>query len=350
MKVGIITLAGRFNYGNRLQNYATTRIYERLGFEVESVCLDDHRTLRAIKKKVSSLVGHARKDPEELMTLERLAAFDRFNRLMNTRSVSSSRAVELDRYDYFSAGSDQIWNPNYMRHREGWFFLKFARPEQRIALAPSVGVDSLDKFQAIRLKWGVRGFASLSVREQKGADLIEACSGRRAEVLCDPTLVLPVDEWHAVSDSRLTPDAPYVMTYLLGGVGHDAGVVLDRVTDGHRLQVVSLSDRQRENEPDAGPAEFIDLIENAVHVVTDSFHAAVFASITETPLTIVRREGGASMFSRLEQLAGTLGIEQKIYGASSFDFAQAANFEGVSEAIENERAKFMEYLEACLSA
>ena len=30
--VGVITLAGMFNYGNRLQAYATSKIYTRLGY------------------------------------------------------------------------------------------------------------------------------------------------------------------------------------------------------------------------------------------------------------------------------------------------------------------------------
>ena len=138
MRVGIITLAGRFNYGNRLQNYATTRVYERLGFDVRSICLDDHRILRGLKRKLKEIIGRDCKAPEELMTPERLSAFDRFNDFMDAETVNSPGAVDIDKYDYFSVGSDQVWNPNYMKHREGWFFLKFAHPEQRIALAPRV--------------------------------------------------------------------------------------------------------------------------------------------------------------------------------------------------------------------
>ncbi len=35
-KVGIVTLPGNFNYGNRLQNYAVTQAYESRGFKAES--------------------------------------------------------------------------------------------------------------------------------------------------------------------------------------------------------------------------------------------------------------------------------------------------------------------------
>ena len=163
-------------------------------------------------------------------------------------------------------------------------------------------------------------------------------------VLCDPTFVIKAENWRDVSDSRLTPNSPYVITYLLGGMGHEAKDILDRVTSQGQIDVIPLSDRQKPEEPDAGPAEFISLIDHAEHVVTDSFHAAVFSCILQTPLTIVHREGGKNIFSRLENLALTLDIEHKVYGSLDFDIARACDYEGVSESIEKERERFMAYL------
>lgn len=40
-KVGIVTLVGYFNYGNRLQNYALKRSIEKIGYEVESLTFED---------------------------------------------------------------------------------------------------------------------------------------------------------------------------------------------------------------------------------------------------------------------------------------------------------------------
>ena len=349
MKIGVVTIPGRFNYGNRLQNYAAVKIYEGLGFQVDSLILEDSEIRRLAQRALLRLRGVAYEDPEKLMTAGRLNAFDAFNRRCNSRVVSNKRGSWRDDYAYFSAGSDQVWNPSYSTQRLFmWYCLDFAEPVQRVALAPSVGLDVLDDKQARMLREGVIGFGRLSVRERRGAELIKECSGRDAEVICDPTLVLPAEEWRAVADGRCTPDVPYVFTYLLGGVGSEAADVLDEVTDHGRIPVIPLTDRQKPGEPDAGPAEFIDLIDHAEHVVTDSFHAAVFSSILHTPLTIVHREGGASMFSRLEQLSEMLGIEEKVYGSPTYDLARAGEYDGVSEAIEREREKFMAYLEGCL--
>ena len=346
-KVGVITLPGNFNYGNRLQNYAVVKIYEKLGFSAESLVLDDLKCLRAIKRFLYAIAGRNSNSNEDLMTKARLEAFDAFSDVTNPRVINKKRGVWINEYAYFSVGSDQVWNPNYMGRKTGWYYLDFAEANKKIALAPSIGIDSLTVGQARTLAEGVGNFPRVSVREQRGADLIKKCSGIDATVICDPTLVLSSTEWRLVADDHCTPEEPYVFTYLLGGVGTEAAVVLEKVTDHGRIPVVPLSDRQKSDEPDAGPAEFIDLIDHATHVVTDSFHAAVFSSILHTPLTIVHREGGASMFSRLEQLSQMLGIEEKVYGTPEYDLTRVGEYKGVDEAIACEREKFMGYLEGC---
>ena len=354
--VGIVTLNGNHNYGNRLQLYACKAIYKRLG--VEGTVLIPSPHLYALGNpvwNVKRIVKHALgkvddASSEESMTSERLAAFERFSAYIPSQTVNNTDLSELPgRYDYFSVGSDQVWNPDYNRYEESWYFLKFARREQRVALSPSIGLSELNQRQARKMRDGLLGFNRLSVRERKGAELIKECSGLDALVTPDPTLILSAGEWLAVSDGRCTPPEPYVFTYLLGEVGAEASDVLDKVTDGGRIPVVPLSDRQKPGEPNAGPAEFIDLIDHASHVVTDSFHAAVFSTILHTPLTIVHRKGGASMFSRLEQLSEMLGIEEKVYGSSSYDLAKAGVYEGVDEAIACERKRFMGYLKGCLN-
>ncbi|MFQ9334941.1 MAG: polysaccharide pyruvyl transferase family protein [Collinsella aerofaciens] len=353
--VGIVTLNGNHNYGNRLQLYASKAIFDSLGVEGTVLIPSPHLYAHSnpvwnAKCFIKQILGRNDEAPyEEGMTSGRLTAFERFSAYIPSQAVEECDLPGLsDRYDYFSVGSDQVWNPDYNRYEESWYFLKFARREQRVALSPSIGLSELSHRQAHKMRDGLRGFNRLSVRERKGAELIKDCSGFDALVTSDPTLVLSAGEWRAVSDERCTPAGPYVFTYLLGGVGGEAFDVLDKTTNHGRIPVVSLSDRQKPGEPDAGPAEFIDLIDHATHVVTDSFHAAVFSSILHTPLTIVHREGGASMFSRLEQLSEMLGIKEKVYGSSAYDLTKAACYEGVDDAIAREREKFMSYLKGCL--
>lgn len=344
-KVGIITLPGNFNYGNRLQCFAMAEVMRRVGrephvLERERLFPWPRCVYYLLKKMALRIAGKGNVLAEQMSTVGRINAFKRFASHIPTTVLRGEGFSSCNVYDCFVIGSDQVWNPNEIAHQEKWFFATFARPDQRIAVAASLGIDDfVDADQANRVARGIKGLSHVSVREKRGAELIRECAGVEAEVICDPTLLLTAEEWRSVADGRLTPKEPYVFTYLLGGAGDEATTVLELVTDHGCIPVVPLSDRQKPGEPDAGPAEFIDLIDHASHVVTDSFHAAVFSSILQVPLTIVHREGGASMFSRLEQLSQTLGIEEKVYGSPTYDFGKARDYDGVPEAINREREK-----------
>lgn len=350
-KVAVVTLQGKSNYGNRLQNYAVVKLYEMFGCEVVSLRRKCKPT--AGRRVLNFLRGSSRRclPLGELQGgSERIAAFERFDSRLKFLTVSERDNWLLDSFDYFSVGSDQVWNLGRMSDNDDWYYLRFARPEQRIALAPSIGVSKLSAIQMKRLAKGVSGFPHLSVREYRGAELIKASSGREAVVVCDPTMALLPEDWRRVADSRLTPKKPYVFEYLLGERGLAAREILDEVTLKGAIHIVSLSDRARDDEPPAGPAEFISLVDNATHVVTDSFHAAVFAALFHTPLTIMNREGGAGMSSRLETLSQKMAIENKIYYHPSFDITCAGDYIGVDAAIRHERKMLLDYMGVCLDA
>lgn len=350
-KIGIISLFGRFNFGNRLQNYATCRICEHEGFSAESLVLGKRFSLRrAVKQRAKNLLG--RPEPlrlEERMDPLRLAAFDRFNELISVRYVERADHKLGSEYAYFVVGSDQVWNPRFFAYNEDWFFLRFAERSQRIALAPSIGANKLTPFQGAVIAHGVKGFSNLSIREEQGAELISKYAGVEAAVICDPTLVIPAEEWLLIADDRLTPNKPYIFTYLLGD-GSIPRNILSKVSEDGRIPVIALTDRDGSGELPVGPSEFLSLIASAAHVVTDSFHAALFSAVFQVPLTVVRRTGGSEMFSRIETLAKKLGIENKVYGAPSFDLSKASDYGGVSDAISREREIFMRFFRESFDA
>ena len=353
--VGIVTIQGRFNYGNRLQNYAVDRIYRSFGYFPESLTVKRAPSLEQRMKMIAKkILGKSSPEREATMTAERLAAFDRFNKLMAFRELDDLKPLTVDRYEFFSAGSDQVWGMGKRSYGEDWRFLQFAKPDQRIALAPSFGVDTLTDAKIKRLGRYMRGYRYISVREDSGARFIRQASGREATIICDPTLILSTSEWRSASSSLFTPQEEYVFAYLLGDISDEARNALDAASEHGDIPIVFLSDRERDGEPPAGPSEFISLVDNARWVVTDSFHGSVFSSIFQTPLTIVHRGGShemySRMFGRLETLSKKLGIEHKVYGSPDFDLSRAGDYEGVSEAIERERGVFLEYLGACLDA
>lgn len=353
-RIGIVTWQGKFNYGNRLQNYATCQIYQELECEPINLILQCDGPIIKIKTCIKTLIGKQEQSRESAMNPERLDAFDSFNRNLSFQVIHSLRDRQLEQFDFFSVGSDTIWNLSDKPFFDEWRYLLFCEPSKRIALAPSFGSDVMSKTQMKHLSRYVKDYPCLSTREDSGVELIRQASGRNAVALCDPTLVLEAADWRRVADDRLTPDYPYVFAYLLGERSAEVDAALDYALCNAASSIVMLSDKDGDGELPAGPAEFISLVENASHVITDSFHGAVFAALFERPLTVVHRiEGGVPndrLFTRLDNLTHKLGLENRVMGSKAFDFNRAGDYDYVHQAIEGERFNFLSYLEACLNA
>lgn len=354
VKVGIVTIQGLSNYGNRLQNYAVSELLKDAGCHPVSLLLDRSDDMVArLRSAAKKVLGRYEPPREEMMSAKRLVAFEKFNELMDFEVIDFAKLHHVQGYDYYCVGSDQIWRFGRFGFGEDWAYLQFADGAKRIALAPSIGVDSITRSESRRLARYVKGFPKLSVREERGAAIIKEASGRNAEVLCDPTLALTPERWRKVSSTSLTPKDPYILVYLLGDTSNEVSGLIHEIAKEGAVRVVYLSDRERPGEPPAGPAEFLSLIDCAQYVVTDSFHASLFSALFSTPLTIVKREGGKSahsnMFGRIETLAGKLGIEHMIFGSPAYDPLRAHDYVGVPANIERERNKLVTYLEACLN-
>lgn len=348
-KVGIITLVGAFNYGNRLQNYAVTWIWRKLGFAPTTLIWNQRDFYHALRHFASGVLGRARKDnPELMMSAQRRAAFREFDKNIDFALVDSLNSRELSEYDYFSIGSDQVWNPAYVRDMK-WAFAEFAERDKRVALSPSFGIDRFRKDQLHGYQKGLNGFPSLSVREEQGAELIGAITGREAAVLLDPTLMLDASSWRQVSNASVTPSEPFVFSYVLGDQSSQLNDGIADFAKRNNLLVAGLSDRDDGCQIPAGPAEFIDLIDKSHIVVTNSYHAVVFASLFRKPFVLLRRGGGQDMSSRFNTLLGKLDYKP----------ASSLNHEGVlgaalepgsafQDTLKVERAKFAEYLSSVL--
>ena len=345
VRVGIVTMVGNFNYGNRLQNYAVWKIYDALG--CDAVTLDyPGRSLASSVRHLAAdvLLPREATHPEEAMSTARLDSFRSFTALIPTQAVKCSLRDLAGRFDYFSVGSDQVWNPNYVDSYR-WMFLEFAQRRQRVALSPSIGMSALrSPYARAQIARGLRGFDHLSVRELDGARLIKGLTGQDATVVIDPTLMLRADTWRKVANTAVVPHEPYVFTYLLGDRSEEQEAYVRRLAEGAGGRVAALSDKAREGEVDAGPAEFIALIDGASQVVTDSFHAAVFSVLLGTPLTIFRREGRSNLFSRLVTLTETFDLKRAIFVDPAFGGGAVVDDKTLERVLLAERARVAEHL------
>ena len=272
--IGIFTLNGYENYGNRLQNYALQETIKNLGFEVETILV--HRKsgdniTNKIKKSLSSgevfgkvirrINRQFNKRYLKIRKEEFLAFTEKYIKEVDySLSINNTPNDLNEKYDYFITGSDQVWNPNNL-HGTSFFFLTFAQKEKRIAYAPSFGVSEIDDIFISDYKKWLSGMHKLSVREDDGAKIIRMLTGKDVPVHIDPTLLLNKEEWLEISkQAKNKPIRNYLVTYFLGGMPKEHKKNIYKIAKMKGLDIINLGVLDEKDTYVAGPSEFIDYI------------------------------------------------------------------------------------------
>lgn len=381
MKAGIVTLFDN-NYGNKLQNLAVQKVLEKYGFEAETIRINvdegiikPKNTKNEIKKinpayilKVVSsrfknkylyknsrdgVLGSVKfvknNDIDKLCDL-RKQSFKKFtedNLKIADFSLSFDNLddIRLDDYDWFIAGSDQVWNPTYP-HVSRLNFLTFAPKYKRIALAPSFGLSVLpEHVKPLYTEW-LNGIDALSVREEQGAKIIKELTGRDVPVLADPTLFVSKEEWLKIEEK---PDydfsEPYVFTYFLGNETNKYRKYIDTYAKRNNYKVINIFDLREPEHYVTNPAHFVYLIHNAKMVFTDSFHGSVFSLIMHTPFVVFDRieNGGQGMSSRIDTLLKTFSMENRHFNKIEKDIDNI-DFSNVDDVIKTLQQKTDNFL------
>lgn len=373
-RIGIHTITDYANYGNRLQNYAVQEILKSMGYQAISIvnsfpANNEHVSLRnrILQMCKTSLVTQFLKMAQKVRDLmnrkvqneykqKKIRAFRTFTRtyINETSYIISDNNVPADidnQFDFCVTGSDQIWNPS-IRFGSSLDFLTYMSPGKRIAVSPSFGVSHIPPDYKHMYREYLKGMTSLSVREERGAEIIFKLCGRIATVLVDPTLLLSASQWLAISKpAAAKPQNAYLLTYFIGDISKKRMAVLRRIAAIKQLEIVQLNSLRDLKRYDADPAEFIDYIRGASIVCTDSFHSSIFSMLMERPFVVFNREGkSAVMSSRLDTLLAKFKLQKRRFeNIDTDDDYFNVDYSHVPDILDVERRRFIDYLNAAFA-
>ena len=330
LKIANLTLDGYFNYGNVLQRYAVCSLLAGLGAEVASLWFSykagflpylyshypwmkeswDWKTWVKLGINWKGVTGKWFSGQNAWEAARNAVIKSFVDRYIPMRyDVDFTRVA--DEYDYFLTGSDQVWNPYFADLEK--LFIKFAPGEKRIAYAASISCPEIpqDKLQAFID--GVNGMKEISVREQAGADLIQQLTGRRVQVVADPTMLVTAEDWRSIArkPSWLKGDEQLLVTYFLG---KRPDSVIESIARENGLQIVNMLDERVFEHYAIAPEEWLWLIDHARFMYTDSFHGTVFSILFRTPFVVTERvdAGCASkMTSRIDTLLAKFDLSDR---------------------------------------
>lgn len=352
-KIGIVTLFGNYNYGNKLQNYAVQEVAKKYGYEADTIVFN----LSAIKeiyrggKRFLQMV-------KGLPEMKRYKTFSQFNKEMLSVKVCyapNSKVSERlkEKYQYFFVGSDQVWNPEIRKDQRNIFFLTFADKVQRVCISPSLGVSSVSQQYEKTFQEGLQGFEYLCCRELEGKNEIERLSHKECSQLIDPTMAISAEKWKEFSDKTPLVDRDYALCFFLGETSGGLKEKINMYALENDLMIVDPSDPASDFYS-IDPRQLVNLIDKASIVFTDSFHIAAFSINLNKPFWVFDRFDKASkathINSRIISLTTLFGVHNRFISdiTNCVDFDAPCDFSEANEILAKERNRFYSYIEKCL--
>lgn len=346
-KIAILTINDNTNIGNRLQNYSVQQSFRKNNCKVETIY--NRENYYGIKYSKQVLKNLLKKFFPFNKKCKRSINFIKFNKniKLSKYKIDKNHIPKKlsDKFDYFITGSDQVWNPTFGRMSD-IDFLMFADKDKRISFSASFGINNIEKWKDF-YKERLKDLSKISVREERGKEIIEELTGRHdVELLVDPTMLLTSNEWDKVTKKprQLKNNQKYILNYFLGELSKDRKKEIERIANENNCEIINLLDK---NDPfySSGPSEFIYLEKNAFLICTDSFHSSVFAILYNRPFIVFDREDSSlNMNSRLNTLLKKFKLENRWFNKQISNEQLKIDYSQTYKILEEERNKARKFI------
>lgn len=333
MNIGIVTLPLRTNYGGLLQAYALQKVLLRMGHTPVTFTRVAHESLdwKTPVRWAKRFLCNPFRDKKTPVFYELI--FNRtystvsqhtqgfIDRNITTRVIRSWNEMKESDYDLLIVGSDQVWRPMYFSPIEHAFLDFAAKWEiKRLAYASSFGTDEWEYNvdQTKRCRSLVRLFDGISVREVSGIKLCQEFLDCSAVSVLDPTMLLTPEDYIALFEEQKIPAfAGNLLVYILD-MTDEKSRLIDYLSEKYVPFVVNsrVDDLNRPTvERIQPPVEaWLRGFYDAEIVVTDSFHACVFAILFHKTFIVYGNEGRG--MARFYALLALFGLESQLVRTS----------------------------------
>lgn len=366
-KIGIITYHASHNCGSMMQSYALQTILNKLGYENEIIDFQNagQKDMYAVvhkRKGIKSFIKNFILFPHRKEIKKQWINYENFkNKTFNLSKDKYHTSEDLkktnDLYDTFISGADQIWNIT-IKDSDDSYFLNFAEDNKnKIAYAPSFGAknilensDNPDKYANY-----LKSYNHLSIRENNGKKWIKDLIGKDVEVVLDPTLLLPKEDY----DKILEPaniNFKYIFYYAPVYKKHIDKFV-KKLSKKYKLPVIVWNSREYYMKAEylnkfikadkQSPAVYLDLIKNAELVITTSFHGTIFSTMYGKKFWTMKNGNMYNTDDRVITLMEQLGLTDRLIEpnfAEEKDYFSEVDYTTYKNNLEKLQEKSINYL------
>ena len=374
--IGLVTCFWVKNYGSALQSYATQNILDKLNMENETInySVANEPLLRRLniilhklrypsvrKAKIDKCINKKelhKSEEYEKGVKDRIQAFDSFIKahIRFSEQIKDRKHLEKQslKYSTIIVGSDQLWLPENIE--EDYYTLTWVpKGIKKVSYATSFGVSTIPSMIRKKTREFLMEMDDISVRELSGVNIVKEISGKNAEIVLDPTLLLTRKEWDNLDKRNRMIEEKYIFCYFMAK-GQKKRKFAEKLKEktGYKIVVLKHLDEfipEDENfgdyaPYDIGPIEFINLIKYAEYVCTDSFHGTVFSIINHKDFFTFSRyekEVQESTNTRLVSLLKLLGLENRMNNDEIMN-ATIINYDDVDRKLLKLRENSLTYL------
>lgn len=231
------------------------------------------------------------------------------------------------KFDIYMTGSDQVWNCRFTKGDSN-FLLKFApKNAPRLAFGSSFASTQLQEVYKPLYKEELAKYKCIFVREKSGIDIVTDLIGESflgdIDVVCDPTILLEAKDYAPLATkSKIKIEGKYILVYVLDYMFNPYPHIFNivrKVKDTLGYKVIYIGKNYLDESDssavfvgnDAGPLEFLNLVEHAAFIITTSFHGTAFATIFGIPLLAIVSHDTTND-DRIQTLLHSLGQERSI--------------------------------------
>lgn len=324
MRIGILTYHRAENYGALLQAYALRKYLQQYVDDVSFVDYwpayhVEHYKLFSLKKfstksykgKFAYIFYFVIYGWAKYRRKSRLTRFMREYLNIEKKIKYKTEKDICQEYDVAIYGSDQIWRkqnlPDYKGYNSWYFASNNINASRKIAYAGSMGIIDADDADIKYLKNSFFNFDAISVRELDLQSFL-ADLGIKTHLVIDPVFLLQKEEWRKlVNKKKNISNKKYILFYNLLNTSESLQFS-NYLADKYQLPIKEINMKMsfnffKSNYIKAASIEkFLQLIDDAECVISNSFHGVAFSIIFEKEFYAVGlREKSSRVISLLKQ-------------------------------------------------
>ena len=356
IKIGVLSLQAVNNYGSLLQALATQRLFEKDG-RVDVFFYDYYPD----STRFFGLIKHwTNWNPLKIIII--LPTIMRWHHIFydyrkKNLNITDNRYYESNDFknrpikcDALCIGSDQVWNSIWNKGILPELYLNFAEKDvYKFSFASSFGRENISNDEVKITKQWLNSFNRISVRENSANIILkEQYNITNAEVLLDPTLLISAEEWRKIKKTTKKRNK-YILVYNLFR-SRNFDNYARKIADESNLELVRICFRYdqliRVGKSVLLPSisTFLDLIDNAEYILTDSFHGVAFSiNFNKYPICYL-----PPVFStRIVDFLSRIGAEERVVKSEN-DFSildKNMNFNIINKRLDKEREKYRKYFD-----